>query len=477
MTYVTHHEPDLLSDRVRRTAPTLKREAFTTSRLLDFLSEKELTAQIGHAKSAWPLVLVKELIDNALDACEEAGVAPEIIVTVDERGLMVADNGSGIPSEVISGVLDFAVRVSSREAYVSPCRGAQGNALKTILAMPFVLDGERGRVTITARGIRHEIVLRVDHIRQQPVVEHAQHEDEFLQTGTTVTVHSSSSPAAGASRFVQNDDDETDGLSSSLVATKLRIVQIADDFTFLNPHVSLQLNWFGERLLDVTATEPAWRKWNPSDPTSPHWYQPEHFTRLISAYLAHGEGGQRTVRSLVSEFRGLATSAKQKAVLETTGLHRASLSSLVHADATRLDDAVLARLLDAMKSESKPVKPAMLGLIGRDHLAAQFDALGCEMDSFHYQKAIGEKDGLPWLFETAFAWCPSAEQRRIITGINWSPCIQNPFRELGRWGQSLDTVLADQRATADEPVVLLLHLVCPRVTFADRGKSTIIMEG
>ena len=36
------------------------------------------------------------------------------------------------------------VRVSSREAYVSPTRGAQGNALKTIVAMPFVLDGERG---------------------------------------------------------------------------------------------------------------------------------------------------------------------------------------------------------------------------------------------------------------------------------------------------------------------------------------------
>ena len=31
---------------------TLERTAFRTSRLLDFASEKELTAQIGHARAA-----------------------------------------------------------------------------------------------------------------------------------------------------------------------------------------------------------------------------------------------------------------------------------------------------------------------------------------------------------------------------------------------------------------------------------------
>ncbi len=36
--------------------------------------------------SDWPLVVVKELSDNALDACEETGVAPVISVTVNEAG-------------------------------------------------------------------------------------------------------------------------------------------------------------------------------------------------------------------------------------------------------------------------------------------------------------------------------------------------------------------------------------------------------
>ena len=148
---------------------TLQRTTFETSRLLDFCSEKELTAQTGHDREQWPLVVLKELLDNALDSCEEAGTPPEVSVTVADGRITVADNGPGIPAGTVKGILDYAVRVSSREAYVSPTRGAQGNALKTILAMPFVLDGDRGRVDITARGQRHEITFAVDRIAQRPV--------------------------------------------------------------------------------------------------------------------------------------------------------------------------------------------------------------------------------------------------------------------------------------------------------------------
>src|SRR5262249_42589110 len=139
----------------RPAAPRLERTTFRTSRLLDFCSRKELIAQTGHDAADWPLVVLKELADNGLDACEDEGIPPQVAITVDDRGILVTDNGPGIPPETVEAVLNFDVRVSSREAYVSPCRGAQGNALKTILAMPFVLDGECGRVEIAARGVRH----------------------------------------------------------------------------------------------------------------------------------------------------------------------------------------------------------------------------------------------------------------------------------------------------------------------------------
>ncbi len=159
--------------RAVQSGAQLQRATFRTSRLLDFCSRKELIAQTGHRPEDWPLVVLKELIDNALDACEEAGVAPTIEVRIDGDGITVSDNGPGIPPDTIEGVLDFSIRVSSREAYVAPDRGAQGNALKTIVAMLFVLDGERGFIEVAA-GVRHRITFTVDAIRQEPVINHDQ---------------------------------------------------------------------------------------------------------------------------------------------------------------------------------------------------------------------------------------------------------------------------------------------------------------
>jgi hypothetical protein len=53
------------------TQPSLQRETFATSRLLDSCSERELVKQIGNAVDQWPLVIFKELTDKALDAYEE----------------------------------------------------------------------------------------------------------------------------------------------------------------------------------------------------------------------------------------------------------------------------------------------------------------------------------------------------------------------------------------------------------------------
>ena len=442
------------------TAKQLARTTFSTSRLLDFASVKELTAQTGHEVGEWPLVIVKELLDNALDACEEAGIAPVITVEVDDGGIPVRDNGPGIPAATVESILDFSIRVSSREAYVSPTRGAQGNALKTIVAMPFVLDGERGQVEIAARGERHRIAFTVDRIRQVPVVEHEVVPDD-CKTGTEILVR------------------WPDCACSILTDAEARFLQIADDFAWLNPSLSLEVSWFGQRSA-VAATRAEWPKWKPSDPTSPHWYDLERFQRLIAAYVAHDadNGRIRTVREFVWEFRGLSGSAKGKAVLGAAGLSREPLSRLV-VDG-RIDPIISGKLLEAMQENSKPVKPALLGTIGREHFEARFAAAGCEMESFDYRKiADYDDDGIPFVIETAFGWLGDKaedEGRRLVTGVNWSPGIRNPFRTLGAFGMSLDTILSRQRVDADEPVIFVLHAAYPRVEYLDRGKSSVVVR-
>ena len=101
----------------------LERATFEVSRELEFFSEKELTMQIGHRREWWSVALLKELIDNALDACETAGIPPEIDATFDDDGFSVRDNGPGLPAETITGSLDYLKRVSDKTFYVSPTRG------------------------------------------------------------------------------------------------------------------------------------------------------------------------------------------------------------------------------------------------------------------------------------------------------------------------------------------------------------------
>jgi len=440
------------------TGARLNRQIFTTSRMLEFCSQKELTLQTGHPVEQWPLVILKELVDNALDDCEEAGIAPVVKVTVRSGTITVADNGSGIKPATVKSLLDFSSRVSSREAYASPTRGAQGNALKTVMAMPFALDGTLGETIIEANSIRHRIKFMVDGIRQVPNIEHSMDQSD-VRNGTSIAI---TWPISAC---------------SILDEAKSRFLQIADDYTWLNPHLSLHIEWDGEKR-KIEQTDPTWRKWLPSDPTSAHWYDPERLERLAAAYVANDQDHKRsrTVREFISEFRGLSGTAKQKAVLEDTGTARTALADLFIDG--RANRATITVLLKMMKAATRIVRPADLGVICKDHIAKRFEAAGAHLETFNYKRMLRDDDGIPAVIEIAFGYCPNGtRERRIITGVNWSVGINDPFRQLGQYGQSLDTYLQEQRVGRYEPIILLVHLACPHFAYTDRGKSAVALRG
>jgi DNA topoisomerase VI subunit B len=376
-------------ERRRLSTAKLTRAAFRTSRLLDFCSERELVKQVGHSAEQWPLVILKELLDNAIDAAEEADRAPTIPVEVKRGKIVVIDNGPGIPPEVVNDILDFNVRVSSREAYVSPTRGAQGNALKTIIAMPFALDGSKGETVIESRGSRHCIRFKVDPVRQEPKIGHGR-EVSLVKKGTRTTV------------------TWPDSACSILEGARARFLQIAQDFAWLNPHLTLSVSWNGTRCVHFKASDPAWAKWRPSDPTSPYWYDEARLRRLMAGYIARDQDlgrAPRTVREFVSEFRGLSGTAKQKTVLEKIGAARLSLPQ-IFGNGDHVNHKRIAKLLEVMQRESRPVKPKDLGCIGSEHLAAHFQAEGADLETFKYRRLFGQNDGVPDVTEAAFAYCP-----------------------------------------------------------------------
>ena len=445
----------------------LTRVPFTVSRLMEFCTRRELMNQTGHDVYEWPLVVVKELIDNALDAAEEAEIAPVISVTVTRDSIAIEDNGPGIPASTIESILDYSIRVSSREAYASPTRGAQGNALKTILPMAYVLDernGEEasGETVIEAHGIAHHIAFVVDHIRQEPKITRTTAPSPMIR-GTRVKV-----------KFPLSQD------INIIEFCKGRFLQLAESYAWLNPHLSLRVSWDGEVIVDVKSSNPTWAKWLPSWPTSAHWYDKSRFRRYMAAHIANR--GSITVREFISEFRGLSSTGKQKAVLEEIGASHVLLHSFFGRHKTNSNN--ISKLLVALQKHSRPVRPAQLGVIGKVHLYRVMEAAGGDPKTFTYNRSDGETNGVPRVVEFAFgihrdglAAGGHAPSRKFITGVNWSPGINNPFRQLGRSGAGLDGILAEVRANASQPVIAVLHLACPRVAYTDKGKSAIVVEG
>jgi anti-sigma regulatory factor (Ser/Thr protein kinase) len=108
------------------TAQVLERRTFSVSRAADFLEARALVSQTGQPEDRFGDVVIKELLDNALDACETAGVQLEIMITAavdgDVRRVTVADNGNGIPPDVVTRMLDYSTRTSDKALYRSPCR-------------------------------------------------------------------------------------------------------------------------------------------------------------------------------------------------------------------------------------------------------------------------------------------------------------------------------------------------------------------
>lgn len=403
--------------------------------------------QIGHEPKLWGRALLKELIDNALDACESAGIAPNIDLSVLEGKVTVADNGPGIPDHVIDGVLDFSVRISTNSAYVSPSRGQLGNALKCVVAAPFVLNGSVGIVDIEANKQRHRIEIRMDHIRQEPVITRTLHSSD-ISAGTKWTLHS-------LELACLLDGDESGDL---YWANWTRL-----DFESLNPHARITLNGqLAFRYADIQ------KKWTTNKPTSPHWYSLERFQNLVAHYVR--EQGSTTVRDFSGQFLGLTRSPIRSQLLERTNMAAKSMADLV-VDG-RVDREQTATLLDAMKALTDEVEPSRLGAVGRDAVLGWMENFDFIEDSFKYKRlSFGTNHGLPYVIEVAFAALEDDECGRCITcGVNYTPMLGVPVRELFDY-------LSECRVDAGDQCLIWLHIITPAPVFTDAGKSILTLPG
>jgi len=124
------------------------------------------------------LTPVKEAVDNALDACEEMGILPDIFVQIGRRGelfhVVVEDNGPGIVTEEVPRV--FAkLLYGSRFHVLKQSRGQQGIGISAGVLYSQLTTGKPTRV-ISKIGPGHKAC------RFQLMINTATNEPEILES-------------------------------------------------------------------------------------------------------------------------------------------------------------------------------------------------------------------------------------------------------------------------------------------------------
>jgi len=410
---------------------------------------------------------LKELIDNGLDACETAGVAPEVGVEVEQEDgalrLAVSDNGYGIPPEVVRKALDYSIRVSDKAAYRSPTRGAQGNALKTIIGIPYAL-GSREPIVVAARGVQHTIRPWVDPAGEVRVP-HAE-----------VPVASLGGAGTRVSLEIPDKGQDFDPL------------HWVRSFAAFNPYATFRYqgktDLSEEAEIYKSTREPPFKKYVPSEPTSPHWYSPASLKTLVFSHIAAARAGGRDLPlgEFVRQFQGLTGTAKARGVC-------ANLPAFKHLSDFENDPDAVGGLLVGMREATKPPKHRAFGFVGEEHFRTFFENV-YEVKEFRYVRRSGSlPSGLPFVFEFALAHLD--QPGHLYTAINYSPTFGDPLEGTTLAGPKFKAsgirgFLAEGHALpkadrawyyASASVAVAAHIITPAPAFLDRGKTRLDMEG
>jgi len=140
------------------------------------------------------LTTVREAVDNSLDACEEAGILPEITVQLIQKKenryrVVVQDNGPGIVKAQLAkifGRLLYGSKFHSRKQ----TRGQQGIGISAAGMYGTLTTGQPMKVTsrTSARRPALELALAIDMAKNQPVVKKEREVEVDWKHGTVVEI-------------------------------------------------------------------------------------------------------------------------------------------------------------------------------------------------------------------------------------------------------------------------------------------------
>ncbi len=140
------------------------------------------------------LTAVKEAVDNSLDACEEAHILPELVISIKPVAeskfvLTVQDNGPGIVKQQIPNI--FArLLYGSKFHSLKMSRGQQGIGISAAGMYGLLTTGEPVQIVSRTNPKKnaHHYHVQIDTTKNKPEVVLDEECDFELSTGTNVTI-------------------------------------------------------------------------------------------------------------------------------------------------------------------------------------------------------------------------------------------------------------------------------------------------
>ncbi|MGA2033924.1 MAG: hypothetical protein ABSG68_16880 [Thermoguttaceae bacterium] len=229
-----------------------KREDWTLFRNLSTLGQRA-----GVTQEVLPALVLKELVDNALDAAGQCGYG-----RTEDGGLFVEDEGDGLPGTdaEIAALFSVARPLSSSKLLRLPTRGALGNGLRVVVGAVLASGGE-----LTVKTCGRALRLRPCDADGSTTVEHV---EPWKGQGTRI---------------------------EALLGEALPV----DDSTF---------QWAQQAEAMATIDGQSYR-----GATSPWWYDSDSFYELTQA------AGAWPVRALVESFAGCSGARAGKLAADFAG--------------------------------------------------------------------------------------------------------------------------------------------------------------
>lgn len=452
-----------------------KRRMLERSRSLDYVSLQGLSAQTGCDPKDLDIFVLKELVDNALDACEGSNATVE--VTIEEEKfptLTVKDNGKGLTEEDVIRISDFERSYSTKFHFKYPTRGALGNALKCILGIPYALASEfklelpTVLIRVRSMGKEYNICLNIQKLEELVNCQITSRDIE-LKHGTEVSTV-----------FFSRRKDLAVYLDSMR------------SYVLFNPYANIKVTLKlpkpkGPYIEAYPATTRKPKKF--AGASSVHWYTPSQFKQLVEAYIRSINAGERDLdlREYIKQFRGLTSDEKTALILKEIQAERRGIRLLSNLSG---QNEAISQLCEAMNKHSYEPSPDVLGQIGRKQILNRIEQIYGEPRRFKYKRLKevykGKSCLVPFVLEVAIAILEHDIGLRIHSGINHSPCLDNPFEGYhvewtDRKGKVQEAsimrgLLEKYKIDSKQPAIIVVHLICPNIEYQSYGKGKINME-